>query len=225
MQILSKRKRLSTTPNDMKVPNKRPRTNPEPGIILVPHLSRLYAIQIDLQRSLCVGLVHCSVSPARNTGIIQNVLNHISLQTVSGPASSCTLEDLRRLVWLWEWDSSTLAAGTPSQDDSDSSTRTCRGAMGFVLTLATHYSSLDRKRVPAYGIGIQVQVEEDTGSQKDGGMVAVARWISASDRRNIEFYQKLVRWQIYNETRGDEGFEAMPPWATAWHRGLCVDDV
>jgi len=64
--------------------------------------------------------------------------------------------------------------------------------MGLVLSPATHYSKVDRKRVPAYGIGIEVEMDID----KDmvSGMAAVARWTATSERRRSEFLAKLEHW-------------------------------
>lgn len=65
--------------------------------------------------------------------------------------------------------------------------------MGFVLTAATHHSKTDKKRVPAYGIGIEVECNID--KDMSGGMAAVARWTAASEQRKSEFRAKLVKWQ------------------------------
>ena len=67
-----------------------------------------------------------------------------------------------------------------------------RGSMGFVLSSATHYSRVDRKRVPAYGIGIEVEMDID--KDMGGGMAAVARWTADAGRRRLEFRTKLERW-------------------------------
>jgi hypothetical protein len=64
--------------------------------------------------------------------------------------------------------------------------------MGFVVSSATHYSKADRKRVPAYGMGIEVEIDidKDMGS----GMAAVARWTAMADKRRLNFLAKLRRW-------------------------------
>ena len=73
-----------------------------------------------------------------------------------------------------------------------------RGSMGFVLSSATHYSRVDRKRVPAYGIGIEVEMDID--KDMGGGMAAVARWTADAGRRRLEFRTKLERWITVNST-------------------------
>lgn len=65
--------------------------------------------------------------------------------------------------------------------------------MGFVLTSATHHSKVDKKRVPAYGIGIEVEMDID--KDMGGGMAAVARWTAAAEQRKSQFHAKLVKWQ------------------------------
>ena len=62
--------------------------------------------------------------------------------------------------------------------------------MGIVVSPATH--RVDGKRVPAYGVGIEVEMDID--KDMGGGMAAVARWTSAAESRRKEFRQKLDRW-------------------------------
>lgn len=64
--------------------------------------------------------------------------------------------------------------------------------MGLVLSPTTHYSKTDRKRVPAYGIGIEVEMDID--KDMGGGMAAVARWTAATENRRSDFRAKLTRW-------------------------------
>lgn len=72
-----------------------------------------------------------------------------------------------------------------------------RGAMGIVLSPCTHFSKSAGKRVPAYGIGVEVEMDIDKGM--GGGMAAVARWTSESDARRVEFRRKLERWVEVNQ--------------------------
>ncbi|KAH7103048.1 hypothetical protein BKA62DRAFT_616979 [Auriculariales sp. MPI-PUGE-AT-0066] len=75
-----------------------------------------------------------------------------------------------------------------------------RGGMGFVLSPTTHFVRSDNRRVPAYGIGIQADVQGDIdqgigyGSGKVGGMASLARWTSEGKRRMKELERKLERW-------------------------------
>ncbi|KAG6904635.1 hypothetical protein DXG01_007877 [Tephrocybe rancida] len=90
--------------------SRRGKSSPE----LPAHLSRLYRIHTAVQHALSHALATCAVSPTSDTGIVRNVLNHISLTTYTGLTTQFELDDLRRLCWLWEWDAKTL----PGQDKS-----------------------------------------------------------------------------------------------------------
>ncbi|KIY49504.1 hypothetical protein FISHEDRAFT_41731 [Fistulina hepatica ATCC 64428] len=177
---------------------------------LPSHLSRLDTIHTALQQALSHALATCAVSPASDTGTIRNVLNHYSLNAYTGLTTHFQIDDLRRLCWLWEWDGHpvptadklTNAAGNQDDDDDENpflDTKSVsppppkdwkRGAMGIVVSAASH--KLDRKRVPAYGIGIEVEIDID--KDMTGGMAAVARWTGTADSRKQEFREKLKKW-------------------------------
>ncbi|KAJ3550978.1 hypothetical protein NM688_g4958 [Phlebia brevispora] len=74
-----------------------------PAIPLPPHISRLLSVQTALQHALSHALATCAISPSE-TGIVRNVLNHLSLAKYGGLKTTFDLDDLRRLCWLWEWD-------------------------------------------------------------------------------------------------------------------------
>ena len=163
----------------------------------------MYSLHNALQLALTHALATCAISPTSDSGIVRNVLNHISVVTYSGFTTAFELDDLKRLCWLWEWDSKSLPLSKDADDDENPflsspspkalpSADWTRGSMGFVITSATHYSKADRKRVPAYGIGIEVEIDidKDMGS----GMAAVARWTSMADKRRSDFLAKLHRW-------------------------------
>ncbi|KAI0092605.1 hypothetical protein BDY19DRAFT_1054098 [Irpex rosettiformis] len=194
---------------------------PPSAIPLPTHLNRLHNIQTALQHALSHALATCAMSPSSDTGIVRNVLNHLSLGTYTGLTTKFDIDDLRRLCWLWEWDGKALTLGDPDpgasdskgkgkakvpvdDDDDDnpflddkpiSSTHTkdwTRGAMGFIITQTTHYFKSAKSRVPAYGIGIEVEMDIDKDMK--GGMAAVARWTAASESRKKDFRQKLESW-------------------------------
>lgn len=168
------------------------------------HLTRLFNIQIAVQQALSHALATCAVAPTSDSGIVKNVLNHLSLKTYTG-LTAFEIDDLKRLCWVWGWDGTSLEClkqkPTPVEEEEDnpfldrvpiSGVEWTRGSMGFVLSPATHYSKSDRKRVPAYGIGIEVEMDID--KDMGGGMAAVARWTAASTKRRIEFRRKLEQW-------------------------------
>jgi hypothetical protein len=64
--------------------------------------------------------------------------------------------------------------------------------MGLIITPATHFLKAENRRVPAYGIGIEVEMDIDR--DLPGGMAAVARWTSSAETRREEFRKKLLRW-------------------------------
>ncbi|KAJ8487805.1 hypothetical protein ONZ45_g14195 [Pleurotus djamor] len=181
---------------------------------LPPHLSRLHAIQTRLQHAISHALATCAVSPTSDTGIVRNVLNHISLATYAGLSTQFEVEDLKRLCWVWEWDGKPLKPtavvkandeeednpfldAEPANPFLESETPQppkdwTRGAMGFVISTTTHHSKREGKRVPAYGIGIEVEMDID--KDMGGGMAAVARWTASSEKRRDAFKKKLELW-------------------------------
>lgn len=127
------------------------------------------------------------------------MLNNHSLVTASGLSRSCTLDDIKRLCWLWEWDGKEL----PSTDDEnpflessepkpEQSKQWTRGGTGIVITPTTYLPKSGGKRIPAYGIGIEVEMDID--KQMTGGMAAVARWTAGGDQRMKALVKKLHRW-------------------------------
>ncbi|KAJ6509956.1 hypothetical protein C8R47DRAFT_1003480 [Mycena vitilis] len=180
---------------------------------LPPHLSRLCTIHTGLQHALSHALATCAVSPTSDTGIVRNVLNNLSLSTYSGLSTQFEVADLRRLCWVWEWDgialplkasSSSAEDDNPFLDDQPAQKDWTRGAMGIVLSPATHHSRVEGKRTPAYGIGIEVEMDID----KDmlGGMAAVARWTAAGESRRQAFREKVDKWVMLHA-----GVNPVPP--------------
>lgn len=144
------------------------------------------------------------MSPSSDTGIVRNVLNHMSIMTYSGLTTKFDVDDLKRLCWIWEWDSDSLPdvktedkeiddenpfLDVPPQPPAKDWTR---GAMGLVITPTSHYSKSAGKRVPVYGIGIEVEINID--KDMGGGMAAVARWTADAEKRRTEFRNKLQCW-------------------------------
>lgn len=171
------------------------------------HLSRLITVQTSLQHALSHALATCASSPSQETGIVRNVLTHLSLETYTGFAAKISLDDLRRLCWIWEWDGRASEEYTKRPcgiDDDDNpfldtpampeDAEWVRGAMGIVISPTTHYFKSERKRVPAYGIGIEVEMDID--KDMNGGMAAVARWTAAADKRRTDIHKKLEDWVI-----------------------------
>ena len=157
------------------------------------------------------------MSPSEETGIVRNVLNHMSLGAYTGFTTSINIEDLKRLCWVWEWDGKTLPseAGTsvgkgkaqedkeenPFLDDAKPAVQAppkdwTRGAMGIVISQATHHQKSTSSRVPVYGIGIEVEMDIDKDMK--GGMAAVARWTGEKETRRKAVMTKLRQWVKVN---------------------------
>ncbi|KAF4619491.1 hypothetical protein D9613_005516 [Agrocybe pediades] len=215
LQVSPRKKRLqpefddenTMTPKKMRTapPTPPPSVSRSVAKLNLPHeLSRLYNVQTALHHALSHALATCAISPTSDLGLVKNVLNHISLTTYSGFSSSFDIDDLKRLCWLWEWDMSDPKAkleeksednpflDAPASPSGTGSADWTRGAMGIIISPATHFSKTDRKRVPAYGIGIEVEMDID--KDMGAGMAAVARWTANSDSRRKELLKKLTRW-------------------------------
>ena len=96
------------------------------------------------------------------------------------------------------------APGTPTRgllaaasvDDSEWR----RGGMGFLITATTHYVRNENRRVPAYGIGVEVDIQTAIddgmgyGSGTVGAMASVTRWTTDGSRRMKQLQRKLDRW-------------------------------
>ncbi|KAF8165183.1 hypothetical protein B0H34DRAFT_647751 [Crassisporium funariophilum] len=197
-------KKLRTVPPTP--PASVPRLNLSPSKQSLPaSLTRLYNNQIALQHALSHALATCAISPTSDLGLVRNVLNHMSLMTYGGFSASFEIDDLKRLCWIWEWDSKSIGEAEPTRKDdpeenpfletsvsNPTPTEWTRGSMGIILSAGNHYSRVDRKRVPAYGIGIEVEMDLD--KDMGGGMAAVARWTAAGEKRRSQFRAKLERW-------------------------------
>jgi len=128
----------------------------------------------------------------------------MSIMTYSGLTTKFDVDDLKRLCWIWEWDPDSLPDVKTKDKEIDDDNPFldappqspakdwARGAMGLVITPASHYSKSAGKRVPVYGIGIEVEINID--KDMGGGMAAVARWTADAEKRRTEFRNKLQRW-------------------------------
>jgi hypothetical protein len=68
-----------------------------------------------------------------------------------------------------------------------------RGGMGIVVSATTHYAKGAAKRLPAYGIGIEVEMDLD--KEMTGGIAAIARWTAGNETRRGDLRKKLEKWQ------------------------------
>ncbi|KAF8293630.1 hypothetical protein DL93DRAFT_2091901, partial [Clavulina sp. PMI_390] len=172
------------------------------------HLSRL----LDLHRSIetaissalatsssgflsssSAGTDESSSSSEPASSYMPNVINHLGLlETVV--TRQFSVDDLSRLVWLWEWDGEELpdkaSSSLPSVESNpflDTPKDWIRGGMGIIVSSTTHSSRAQPKRTPAYGIGIEVQ-------KLKKGMKSVAQWTAAAESRRQEVTSRLECW-------------------------------
>src|SRR6201996_5806191 len=163
-------------------------------------LHRLLRLQLTLHHGLSHALATSATSPDHDSGTVSNVLNHLFLTT-----KGFELHDLSRLCWLWEWDKLAVPAPTSPAIEEDENpfvvpkaTREPeqknwqRGAMGIILTPATHFDRDLARRIPVYGIGVQVDMDIHTGLTD--GMASIARWTGAAQARKAELLDKLNKW-------------------------------
>ncbi|KAJ7880574.1 hypothetical protein B0H14DRAFT_3434442 [Mycena olivaceomarginata] len=73
-----------------------------------------------------------------------------------------------------------------------------------ILSPSTHHSKVDGKRVPAYGIGVEVEMDID--NDMAAGMAAVARWTGGGESRREAFLEKLNNWLMLHP-----GIAPVPP--------------
>lgn len=117
-----------------------------------------------------------------------NVLTH-------GNVLGLTVDNLKRLVYLLEWDPKNPQGKLKTEDDDNpflvSDVPSTRGGHGLIITQTTHLNFTTRTRSPAYGIGIQLE-RKQRGKTKD--MNSVTRWLEERDIRSAAVEGKLKQW-------------------------------
>lgn len=191
------------------------------SIPLPSHLSRLSAAHTAIETSLALSLATSSRGPSQETGCLPAITNTVALET-AGLRVRCGPDEIRRLCWLWEWDGAALPdstqdrpfAGTkrtvgPIEDSSEDNpflesntprkatpapppTDWVRGGMGLIVTPTTQLQRAEGRRVPAYGIGIKVEVS--SGHSTGVALSSVAKWTADSHLRRREVNDKLQQW-------------------------------
>lgn len=186
-----RKRRLSFEHDDLVTSPKKRRTAPQPT-------SNLYNLHNAIEQALSLAIATSTVGLTPTINHIPNLINHLSI----GGTRSCTIEDLSRIVWLWEWDGKSIpesdilnpATRHIPEDDNpflvSSSKEWTRGGMGLVVTPTTHMSQSTGKRVPVYGIGIQV----DKAGPK-GGIMPVAVWATRAESRRASVRAKLDKYK------------------------------
>ncbi|KAG9077127.1 hypothetical protein FS749_011019, partial [Ceratobasidium sp. UAMH 11750] len=202
-----------------------PATPRAKSIPLPSHLSRLITAHTAIETSLSLSLATSSRAPSAETGHLAAITNTVALET-AGLRVRLGVEEIRRLCWLWEWDGDALPedkppkpsarAVGPIEDSSEDNpflenntprksvptpapppTDWVRGGMGLIVTPTTQLQRAQGRRIPAYGIGIKVEValEKSTGV----ALSAVAKWTADSHPRRKELTDKLQNWVKLHE--------------------------
>jgi hypothetical protein len=204
----------AASPNSPATP--RAKSAPLPG-----HLARLVAAHTAIETSLSLSLATSSRAPNQKTGHLPAITNTVALES-AGLRVRCGLEEIRRLCWLWEWDGEVLPESLgegglkasvrtvgPIEDSSEDNpfldsntprkpapapipTDWVRGGMGLIVTATTQLQRAEGRRVPAYGIGIKVEVTSD--ESVGVALSAVAKWTADSHLRRKELSDKLRQW-------------------------------
>ncbi|KAG8861588.1 hypothetical protein FRB91_003710 [Serendipita sp. 411] len=79
----------------------------KPSEALPEEHRHLIAVHTALEQGMSVALATAQISPDPDTGRVPAVLNHLSLQE-RGLGVRLTVEDLKKLCWIWEWDGETV---------------------------------------------------------------------------------------------------------------------
>ncbi|CAE6443090.1 unnamed protein product [Rhizoctonia solani] len=89
-------------------------------------------------------------------------------------------------------DSNTPRKSAPAPAPAPPPTDWVRGGMGLIITPTTQILRAEGRRVPAYGVGIKVEV---TSNESTGvALSAVAKWTADSHLRRKELTDKLHQW-------------------------------
>lgn len=189
------------------------------GRTLPSHLSRLLEIHNSIEQALSVCLATSSViiTPSSgkernspyldgkiNSGYMANVINNVGFAD-SGASRRCSIEDLSRLVWLWEWNGADLPTKElrsleAVNDDPFVETPKdwMRGGTGLIVSQTTHLSRAASKRIPAYGIGVWI----DSSAK---GMAAIGHWTGGAQKRRRQLTDRLQKWvELHTKERVKE---------------------
>lgn len=148
-----------------------------------------------MQHALSHALATSGISPTEDKGRIPNVINHLALRK-----QGYQLDDLKRLCWIWSWNGVSVDKQPALEEEEDNPFMVsplqekdwCIGSFGVIVTPTTLFSKEQGKRIPVYGIGVEVEMDLNKGLTD--GMAAVARWTADGTSRKAAVHKKLTKW-------------------------------
>jgi hypothetical protein len=130
--------------------------------------------------------------------------------------------DLEQLLWLWEWEESSLSpkAEEKALDDENpflehenspgnAGKNWKRGGLGFVMTPHSCFDKEKDTRIPVYGIGVEIDMDIDKGNTE--GVAAVARWTAQGESRLETVRAKIDRFKLLHPSRREIPTATLPP--------------
>ncbi|CED84131.1 hypothetical protein [Phaffia rhodozyma] len=131
----------------------------------------------------------------------------------NGAQRKFALEDLRRLVWLWEWDGRGPPFKSSEHSDSDGPMEAARSSLcDLSITPARTLSKQTRTITYTYGFNLLINHSSSTG----GVIGAIGRWSAQQNEREAEFKNRLERFANLCENEGRE----VRPVPKAWLESL-----
>ncbi|KAF8757895.1 DNA replication factor Cdt1 C-terminal domain [Rhizoctonia solani] len=189
---------------------------------LPSHLSRMVTIHTALETSLSLSLATSSRAPSQLTGHLPAITNTVALESAGLRVRCGVEEIRRLCwLWEWdgctlpqsvdEASKPGIRSTGPLEDSSEDNpfldsntprksapaptpppTDWLRGGMGLIVTPTTQIQRAEGRRVPAYGIGIKVEVTSD--DSVGVALSAAAKWTADSHLRRKELTDKLHQW-------------------------------
>ncbi|CAE7183277.1 unnamed protein product, partial [Rhizoctonia solani] len=197
------------------------------SVPLPSHLSRIVTTHTALESTLSLSLATASRAPSQLTGHLPAITNTVALESAGLRVRCGVEEIRRLCwLWEWDGctlprdadggQKATARSVGPVEDSSEDNpfldsntprkpapapvpppTNWVRGGMGLIITPTTQLQRAEGRRVPAYGIGIKVEVTTD--ESVGVALSAVAKWTADSHLRRKELTDKLHQWVKLHE--------------------------
>ncbi|KAG8994758.1 hypothetical protein FRB94_012581 [Tulasnella sp. JGI-2019a] len=213
MPAITGRKRVLSNDEEVLTPKKaRSEMPPTPSSAkprparLPTQLQNVLSAYIAIEEALIPALASNGVAAPtmdKTKAGSMNILHVLTHLTVPG----LSLDNLRRVVYLLEWDDTQdCIPPKPSELSKDDQENPfvvlawVRGGHGVVVSQTTHLNRSTGKRCAAYAIGIQIDSEATPKGKGKGkgkgrvGMNTVTRWLERGPERKATVEHKLQKW-------------------------------